>query len=195
MKIRREWAFPNKDTFSIKPIKDFVRKHIEASSTSVDPFARNKRWATYTNDIDPATEAEYHMCALDFMEMLIDRDIHADLVLNDAPYSPRQFSRCYATAGIKAGRTHTQNARFYKACRSQISKLAAPGCVVLSFGWNSTGMGAGWTREETLLVCHGAAHNDTICVCDRLGSGSNCNFSRPTSMAKIRQRLRLFLNV
>lgn len=38
-----------------------------------------------------------------------------------------------------------------------------------SFGWNSAGMGIsrGFDLIELLTVCHGAAHNDTICVAER----------------------------
>lgn len=41
--------------------------------------------------------------------------------------------------------------------------------TVISCGWNSAGMGIGRGFEivEILLVCHGAAHNDTIVVVER----------------------------
>ena len=36
-------------------------------------------------------------------------------------------------------------------------------------GWNSIGMGKsrGYEIVEILMVCHGRAHNDTLCVVDR----------------------------
>ena len=39
----------------------------------------------------------------------------------------------------------------------------------MSFGWNSSGFGntRGYVVEEILLVAHGGAHNDTICVVER----------------------------
>jgi hypothetical protein len=39
----------------------------------------------------------------------------------------------------------------------------------LSFGWNSTGMGQkrGYEIIEILIVAHGSAHNDTICMAER----------------------------
>jgi len=61
MEMSRTWAMPNKDTFGIKPIGDFVKKHLRESKISVDPFARNKDWATYTNDLSTETSAQYHM--------------------------------------------------------------------------------------------------------------------------------------
>lgn len=165
--IKRAWAMPNKETFSIAPIGEMVRRHLKTATVSVDPFARNKRLATHTNDLNPETAAEHHMDARSFLDMLAERGVKADLVLFDPPYSPRQISECYAAAGLTAGMRDTQNARLYSECRTRIEKIAALGCRVLSFGWNSTGMGARWSREETLIVCHGGAHNDTICVCDR----------------------------
>ena len=61
----------------------------------------------------------------------------------------------------------TQIATMLAECRDHIRRITKPGSVVLSFGWNSLGMGRQWERLETLLVNHGGAHNDTICVADR----------------------------
>lgn len=134
---------PNGDTFSVPVMGDFVRSRLARASVSIDPFARNKRWATYTNDLNPATEAQHHMEARDFLRMLIKDGVQADLVIFDPPYSPRQISECYAAVGLTAGMQDTQNARLYSECRKLINELAAPGCVALSFGWNSSGMGGG----------------------------------------------------
>ena len=43
MKFSRTWAMPNSDTFSVKPIGDFVRRYLSESKISIDPFARNKK--------------------------------------------------------------------------------------------------------------------------------------------------------
>ena len=67
---------PNHETFSIKPINEFVRKHL--SGVSVDPFARNKDWFTYTNDLNPETSAQYHMDAVEFLEMLKEKNVFVD---------------------------------------------------------------------------------------------------------------------
>jgi|SRR6185312_3120783 len=169
MKIRREWAMPNRDTFSVGPIAAFVRPYLAASSSSVDPFARNTRLATYRNDMNPNTEAEYHMDAIAFLEHLAERGIRCDLAFLDPPYSPRQISECYAEAGLKAGMQDTQNARLYARTRAALVPLLTPTATVLSFGWNSSGMGLknGFEPTEILMVCHGGAHNDTICVAER----------------------------
>lgn len=74
--MSRTWAMPTSDTFDCKPIGDFVRQYLKG--VSVDPFARNKRWATHTNDLNPETAAEYHMDAKDFLEMLAAKGVKAD---------------------------------------------------------------------------------------------------------------------
>lgn len=135
---------------------------------SVDPFARDSGLATYTNDLNPATTAQYHMDAVEFLEMLAEKGINADVVIFDPPYSPRQISECYAAAGKKAEMVDTQNAALYAKCRTAIRKICGQGSRVLSFGWNSCGMGPGWQTEEILLVAHGGAHNDTICMVQSL---------------------------
>lgn len=80
MTINRVWAMPSADTFDIPAIRQVVRRLIAESSVSVDPFARNKDWATYTNDLNPQTRAQSHVDAVDFLESLADGGIKADLL-------------------------------------------------------------------------------------------------------------------
>jgi hypothetical protein len=160
---------PSAETFSIRPIGEFVQRYLASSKVSVDPFARNRSWATYTNDINPATSAQSHEDAETFLRSLTDRSIVADLALFDPPYSPRQVSEHYKAAGRKVTAEDTQNGRLYKRVRDALDRIIAPGGVVLSFGWQSAGMGTtrGYELIETMLVAHGGGHNDTICIAER----------------------------
>lgn len=169
MEFSRHWAMPNPETFSIKPIGAFVAKWMMGRTVSIDPFARNKRLATYTNDLNPGTAAEHHMDAADFCTMLHGKGVKADIVLFDPPYSPRQISEVYKGVGRTVGMAETQSAVLYKRVRDAFDPMVKEGGVVLSFGWNSTGMGVkrGYEIEEILLVAHGGAHNDTICIAER----------------------------
>lgn len=164
--FERVFAMPSLDTFSIQSIKSFVRRYL--NGISVDPFARNSRLATYRNDIDKATNAEHHMDAEVFCQMLETRNIHADSALFDPPYSPRQIAECYRGCGIEVGMKETQNAALYKRVRNALDRIIKPGGVVLSFGWNSAGMGKGrgYSIIDVLLVNHGGGHNDTICIAE-----------------------------
>lgn len=160
---------PNAATFAIQPISEFVRKYLDKSKVSVDPFARNCTWATHTNDIDRNTSAQTHMDAEEFLDYLCKNGIVADLVLFDPPYSPRQISEHYKAAGLEVGAQDTQNARLYRRVRNAIDRIIAPDGIVLSFGWQSLGMGLsrGYLPLEILLVPHGGGHNDTICFAEK----------------------------
>lgn len=170
MKWSREWAMPNGDTFSVPPIGGFVQRYLSAAKISVDPFARNKQWATYTNDLNPNTAAQHHMDAEAYLHMLAAE--HAgtiDLAIMDPPYSPRQISELYKEIGLTCGMKDTQSAVLYQRVRNALSPLLAPGAIVLSFGWSTNGMGKkhGFEIIEIMLCAHGGAHNDTICMAER----------------------------
>ncbi len=166
MRIHRTWSMPNSETFSIPPIAEFVHAWLSTSLVSVDPFARNCSWATYTNDLNPKTSAQYHLDAEAFLQNLVDLGVVADLVIFDPPYSPRQIKELYAEIGKPVTKQDTQNAALYARVRKSIRSILAPGGTVLSFGWNSCGMGKGFEIAELLLVAHGGAHNDTICMAE-----------------------------
>lgn len=158
---------PNSDTFDVIPIANFVKRQLAVSKISVDPFARNRDWFSLTNDLNPKTLAKFHMDAEAFLLQL--PYARFDLGIFDPPYSPRQISECYKSIGLAVTGEDTQNARLYKRVRDAMAPLIAPSGVVLSFGWNSQGMGQsrGFELEEILLVAHGGAHNDTICLAER----------------------------
>src|SRR5689334_16593750 len=105
-RFSRVWAMPSSDTFDCKPIGELVKRYLADSRVSVDPFARNKRWATHTNDLNPNTAAEHHMDAEAFLRTIAPGTV--DLAIVDPPYSPRQISEAYAEAGLKAGMKDTQ---------------------------------------------------------------------------------------
>ena len=177
MKFERTWAMPNSNTFECKPIGAFVDRY--KVGVVVDPFARNTRYpngASYTNDLNPNTTAEHHLDAEDFLKKLQIKGVMANCVIFDPPYSPRQIRECYQNIGMKVNGKDTQNAALYKRVRNALDPLVATGGVVLSFGWNSGGMGKarGYEIEEILMVTHGGAHNDTICMAERKTSEQIC---------------------
>ncbi len=169
MIFTRIFAMPNSETFSVKPIGEFVQKYLTASKRSIDPFARDKRWATRTNDLSPETQAEFHLDAEAFCDLMSFTENGFDLGIFDPPYSPRQISECYKSVGRTVGMEGTQNGALYRRVRDALDEVINPGGIVLSFGWNSAGMGKKRNYEliEILLVNHGGGHNDTICIAER----------------------------
>ena len=101
--MSRQWCMPNPNTFTVKPIQELLHRYIPKNHqyTIIDPFARNSKFGTVTNDINPNTSASYHMNAPEFLEMLIELKTQADIILFDPPYSPRQISECYKECGLK----------------------------------------------------------------------------------------------
>ena len=170
MIIRRAWAMPNHNTFSIKPIKELINAHIRQGDKIIDPFSRNSPFSriSITNDLDPAFEADFHMESLDFLSQIADGC--ADVVLFDPPYSPRQIAECYKGVGRKVHMQDTQSS-FYGDRKKQVARILKPGGKAICFGWNSGGIGKtlGMELVEVLTVAHGGAHNDTICTVETKG--------------------------
>ena len=165
MIINRIWAMPNSKTFSIKPIQEFVERHITSAEVIVDPFANDAKYGTITNDLNPAFDTSYHMDALDFLKMLPDNS--ADAVLYDPPYSLRQVSECYRGFGYDVTQETTQ-ASWRARHLDEIQRILRPNGICLCFGWNSNGVGKKRDFEmiEILLVPHGGSKHDTICTAE-----------------------------
>lgn len=166
MIINRQWAMPNSKTFEIKPIRDFILKYWIPELLSIDPFANDKKYAKITNDLNPEYETTYHLDALDFLKIFDDQSI--DFILYDPPYSVRQVSECYKQFGVEVT-NETTRSDWWTKHKKEISRIIKPNGLVLSFGWNSGGIGKtnGFEIVEILLVPHGGIHNDTICVCEK----------------------------
>ena len=170
MKFSRVFSMPNSETFSMRPVAEFISRYAKDRNTTVDPFARNNTFfATYTNDLDPASRAQEHMDAEIACKHWNMKGVVADCALFDPPYSPRQISEVYKSIGLKVGIEETQNSRLYKRVRDALDPLVNHGGYVLSFGWSTNGMGVkrGYEIVEIMLVAHGGAHNDTICMAER----------------------------
>ena len=108
------------------------------------------------------------MDVLDFAEWLGREGIRPACILFDPPYSPRQLAECYKQVGRKATMQDTQ-AKSWSDWKNAITNITDKNSTVLSFGWNTVGMGKkrGFEIVEILLVCHGGQHNDTICMAER----------------------------
>jgi hypothetical protein len=162
MIIERIWAMPNKKTFSIKPIRELIDDEI-TDGVWIDPFSCGCRIASITNDLNPDVDADYHLDALEFLKSFDDASV--DGVLYDPPYSPRQIAECYKGVGMEVSNKTTQST-FWTNQKREISRIVRRGGKVMTFGWNSGGIGKSYGFELTrvLMVPHGGWHNDTICT-------------------------------
>ena len=185
----RAWAMPNKRTFTIKPIEDWmVRCMIDEIGMDedfvhnggdwlrmsdhpywVDPFAGDCKvtpgpffWRE-TNDLNPKNGAQFRRPAIKYLRGVESASV--DGVFFDPPYSPRQIKECYEGFGKTVTQQDTQSS-FWGDCKKEIARIVRPGGHVFSFGWNSGGIGKtkGFEIKSILLVAHGGWHNDTICT-------------------------------
>ena len=146
---------PSKWTFSMWPVRILISRYLGPGW--VDPFAGACSPADVKNDIEGRGN-EFQMDALEFLHSR-DADSAAG-VLFDPPYSTEQCLRKYTPKqGGTAGR-----AEYWALCKDEIARIVSPGGTVISFCWDSTGMGRrrGFELVEIKLLCHGACHNDTI---------------------------------
>lgn len=163
IRIERIWSMPNKNTFEIAPIKALLSEEVDLTKMWIDPFANRNKVASITNDLNEEYDTDYHMDALDFLNMFDDAAV--DGVLYDPPYSPRQVSECYNSVGYNVT-WDTTKASFWGNHKREISRIVKLGGKVITFGWNSGGIGYkyGFEIQRILLVPHGGWHNDTICT-------------------------------
>ena len=161
MNMQRVWVMPSVWTFTMPPVRDlFAKYHVGAGW--VDPFAGENSPAEHANDIEGRGNA-YQMDALEFLKSWAD--VSATGVLFDPPYSVEQCLRRYTPKqNGTAGR-----AEYWAKCKDEIARITKPNGVVISFCWDSTGMGKrrGFEIVEVVLLCHGACHNDTIVTIER----------------------------
>ena len=164
MKITQEWAMPNRWTFTIDPIAKLLKEELE-NRFSIDPFAGKYSPATTRNDLNPKMPTQYHMDALEFLDMQLDifGVGHYQAGILDAPYSVRQVKECYEEIGIPMPSEQTRSDYLAK-CKDRLALLIVAGGKVVSCCWNSGGLGKnrGFETDRILLVSHGGPHNDTI---------------------------------
>ncbi len=131
----------------------------------IDPFARNAKWGTHTNDINPNTSAMYHLDVFDFLEKMIADGLMFDVALLDPPYSLRQAIKNYDGYGRNIQHNHDALRRY----KNLLDNVMKRGSTVITFAWNSGGLGIVRNYElvEVMLLSHGGPRNDTIITVER----------------------------
>ena len=132
---------PNKKTFTIKPFKNLIAA--ELGSSYIDPFPY-----------------PFKQDAIDYLKTIPNNS--ENYLVFDPPYSQRQLKEKYHSNGISF--EHPMNASYWSKCKVEISRIIKSSGKVISFGWNSGGIGEkyGFKITKIVLVAHGGQHNDTI---------------------------------
>ena len=143
MMIKRVWAMPNHRTFDIEPIKEFIKENIGSDYIDPFPYPFKEDAITYLKKIETNSKLS---------------------LVFDPPYSQRQLKEMYHSNGLSLD--HPMDNSYWSNCKKEIARIIKPNGKVISFGWNSGGIGKknGFEIEKILLVNHGSQHNDTICT-------------------------------
>ena len=141
IKFERYWCMPNHKTFTIKPFKDLIAN--ELGSNYVDPFPY-----------------PFKQDAIEYLKTIPENSV--DHLVFDPPYSQRQLKEKYHSNGLSFN--YPMNASYWSNCKKEISRVVKRSGKVISFGWNSGGIGTkyGFNITKIVLVAHGGQHNDTI---------------------------------
>jgi len=160
---------PSPETFTIKPLRELVERHMTTGGRWIDPFCRDsvfKARCVFTNDLNPKFAGTHNMDALDFLKLFPDQEF--DGVLFDPPFSPRQIKEEYQGFGAMEGPDTSR--RFYSQKKREAARVLRVGGVAIVCGWNSLGLGKknGMEIDEVLLINHGDQHDTIITVCRKI---------------------------
>lgn len=164
VRFERFWEMPHRYTFSLDCVRQLLKQE-KAGPGWVDPFSGKYSPAEVRNDCDLEQTAEFHLDGIEFLERMNDEKRFFDGGLFDPPYSTEQALRSYkAKYQGTAGREE-----YHSRCKDELARLIKPRGKAICFGWTSAGLGInrGFSLERIMLVCHGAAHYDTIVTVER----------------------------
>lgn len=155
IKLQRFFAMPNKNTFSIRHIKEIISKYAENGKNWVDPFANTNIIAEHRNDLNPNMPTDYHLDATMFLRLFDANSVNG--VLLDPPYSFHQIVKNYDGYGDR--RLRLMTSVYDEACR-----IVKHNGYIITFGWNTNGCGKkrGCEKIAIYICAHGGSHNDTL---------------------------------
>jgi hypothetical protein len=123
--------------------------------TVADPFARNCEIGTHTNDIDPATKAQDHIDAKEWLSRQPTQ--YFDSVIFDPPFSEIMADRKYS------GHQNIYTVPGYVSeCFKEIARILKPAGKVLKLGYNSTRHHHLLDLKKGWIVTFGGNRNDVI---------------------------------
>jgi len=160
MRMFYAWAMPDKCTFNIKPIKEFILKEIVRHKRILIPFAGwtrfHKPGITYI-DIESNRPKPYIQG--DCLEILGKIKQKYDLIILDPPFTYFQAVRTY----------HNKKLQEISIIKNLCDRLLKPRGVIIHCGYNTTGMGKkrGYKKTDLLIVNTGGSHNDFLILKER----------------------------
>lgn len=124
----------------------------------VDPFARNCRLCKpYTNDLNPNTAADSHVCALQFLRGI--KNDRVDLVVFDPPFSERRSKEHYEGYGVNL---YASDSKLIDNCLKETSRILRAGGCLLKFGYNMNKPAPGFSLLAGWIINKNGNCNSTL---------------------------------
>jgi len=158
--ITYDHSMRSKYTFRCRAMYDFAYRFLDMGIWCDPFFGESPFKVEYVNDIRKSGIDSH-----DWIKEIPSNS--CDGVIWDPPYSMEQCSRTYKSSKIFDWQTRYKNkSGEFPKIKNEISRICKTNSQVISFGWNSAGMGSarGFKKTHIKLVCHGGAARDTICV-------------------------------
>ncbi len=148
---------PNKYTFQMPLLKQWTEQQCHGRVLNLFAGKTMLNVNEIRNDVDKSMPADYHKDAFQFIEEW-EGELF-DTIIFDPPYNLRKSREKYEGRFI-GNLTKIKNI---------LNKVLNFGGIVISFGYDSTGMGTirGFKKVAICLVCHFGDHNDTICLVEK----------------------------
>lgn len=145
-------------TFENKKIRGWVEAHVEGNVLNLFAGRTFLNCHEVRNDLREEMPADFHMDALEFVEMW-DKKKPFNAVILDPPYAYRKSMTKYEGAVSSP----------FNKVKDAIPSILKPEGIVITFGYHSNVMGEkrGFVQEHILLMSHGGAIHDTIAVIER----------------------------
>ena len=175
---RVKYRLPTKNTHEWRPYHqlwciyhslalDVCMMHDGPRNTAIDPFARNCSWAfPFTNDINIDTEAEDHLDAEDYLDVVEQHQGRNSfgIGLLDPPFSERMNKKLYSDGQLGDGspNLYASDSAKMKRIQFKLGNLIAAGGYLIKAGYNSNRPHPGFDLVEMRIVALGASRNDVI---------------------------------
>lgn len=159
IELSREWSMPNKWTFQMKPIYNFIIDSINNNdvTTILLPYAGMTRFPhnklyTYI-DINPEMPQPCHYGdAVDVLESFINDGKTFDMAIVDPPFTEFQRLRTY----------RNKKRSNITVIKDQIKELGVNRVITCGFNSNGMGKSRGFKKERLIIVATGGNHNDFL---------------------------------
>jgi hypothetical protein len=162
MKFQYWFEMPNQWTFIMPKIQQYLLKIVQKHQKILIPFAGEYRFPKMEKhwiyiDIEPNKPQPYIQGnTLNVLPKLQEK---FDLIISDPPYSFFQAHTTYKNKDLIS----------MTAIKEEYNRLLVGGGQIISFGFNSTGMGKkrGFTKIELSIVNQGGNHNDILILLEQ----------------------------